>query len=74
MTTHAILITIDTDDPAIAAPCATEAQAQARKRAVAGACLTHVVEVMSEHDAAMVVWVLEMLRQDDAAKGGGLVH
>ncbi len=68
MTTVAILITIDTDDPSIAAPCHTEAQAQARKRAVAGACLTHVVEVMTEHDAAMVMWVLEMLHADDAAR------
>ncbi len=69
MTTHAILITIDTDDPAIAAPCVTEAQAQARKRAVMAAGLTHVVEVMSEQDAALVMWVLEMLHADDAASG-----
>ncbi len=67
MTTVAILITIDTDDPSIAAPCHTEAQAQARKRAVAGACLTHVVEVMSVRDAALVLEVLEMLHADDAA-------
>ncbi len=65
MTTVAILITIDTDDPSIAAPCHTEAQAQARKRAVAGACLTHVVEVMSVRDAALVLEVLEMLHQDE---------
>ncbi len=67
MTTVAILITIDTDDPSIAAPCHTEAQAQARKRAVMAASVSHVVEVMSEDDAALVVWVLEMLHADDAA-------
>ncbi len=68
MTTVAILITIDTDDPSIAAPVLTEAQAQARKRAVAGACLTHVVEVMSVRDAALVLEVLEMLHQDGATR------
>ncbi len=70
MTTIACLITIDSDDPVLTLPCATEAQAQLRKRAVAGACLTHVVEVMSEHDAAMVLRVLEMLREGDGAASG----
>ncbi len=70
MTTLACLITIDSDDPALMLPCATEAQAQQRKRAVAGACLTHVVEVMTEHDAAMVLRVLEMLREGDGAASG----
>ncbi len=65
MTTVAILITIDTDDPSIAAPVLTEAQAQARKRAVLAAGLTHVVEVMSVRDAALVLEVLEMLHQDE---------
>ncbi len=74
MTVHAILITIDTDDPSIAAPVLTEEQAQARKRAVMAAGLSHVVEVMSVRDAAMVVWVLDLLREDGAAKGGDLVH
>ena len=69
MTTIACLITIDSDDPALTLPCATEAQAQARKRAVAMACLTHVVEVMSERDAAMVCRVLDLLREDGAATG-----
>lgn len=69
MTTRACLITIETDDPALLEEPATEAQAQARKRALAHAYLTHVVEVMSEDDAAMVVWVLEMLRREDNATG-----
>ncbi len=71
MPTIACLITIDSDDPAIAAPVATEAQAQLRKRAVMAARVSHVVEVMSEHDAAMVLRVLEMLRESDEA---GRVH
>ena len=69
MTTHAILITIETDDPALTLPVATEAQAQRRKRAVQAASVSHVVEVMTEHDAAMVLRVLDLLRDDEAASG-----
>jgi hypothetical protein len=67
MTTFAALITIETDDPTLALPCATEAQAQRRKRAVQAAYITHVVDVMTERDGALAMQVIEMLREDQEA-------